>query len=124
VLSTDAILQARTEAYAVSANGTQTAVNSVDEVHFSREGAISSGMLQLGPAYQWAFPKCRGLGNFHVGFEGHLWPKEPVGLESTSQAFLKQTGTDPFGASIVTNAETNPDDLGFAGFVWGLALYH
>ena len=124
VLDTDAILQARTEAHAVAANGTQTAANSVDEVHVSWEGATSNGMLQLGLAYQWAIPKCRGLGNVYLGFEGHLWQTAPVGLESTSQAFLEQTGSDPFGASIVTNTETNPDDLGFAGFVWGLALYH
>ncbi|HBV65558.1 MAG TPA: hypothetical protein DEF45_21340 [Rhodopirellula sp.] len=124
VLDTDAILQARTEAHAVAANGTQTAANSVDEVHVSWEGATSNGMLQLGLAYQWAIPKCRALGNVYLGFEGHLWQTAPVGLESTSQAFLEQTGSDPFGASIVTNTETNPDDLGFAGFVWGLALYH
>lgn len=124
ILDTDAILQARTEAHAVSTNGTQTTANSVDEVHVSWEGATSNGMLQLGLAYQWMIPQCCALGNVYLGFEGHLWQTAPVGLESTSQAFLEQTGSDPFGASIVTNAETNPDDLGFAGFVWGLAIYH
>lgn len=64
------------------------------------------------------------MGNFDDGSEGHLWQTAPVGLESTPQAFLEQTGTDPFGALMVTNAETNPNDLGFAGFVWGLAPYH
>lgn len=124
ILDTDAILQARTEAHAVSTNGTETTANSVDEVHVSWEGATSNGMLQLGLAYQWAIPQCRALGNVYLGFEGHFWQTAPVGLESTSQAFLEQTGSDPFGASIVTSAETNPKDLGFAGFVWGLALYH
>ena len=113
VLDTDASSQARTEAHAVSNNRTQTAAHSVDEVHVSWEGATSYRMLLLGLAYQWAMPKCRDLGNFHVGFEGHLWQTAPIGLESTSPAFLEQPGTDPFGASIVTNAETNPDDPGF-----------
>ena len=124
ILDTDAILQARTEAHAIPANGTDTTANSVDEVHVSWEGATSNGMLQTGLSYQWAIPQCNALGNVYVGFEGHLWQTAPVGLESTSQAFLEQTGTDPFGASIVTTAESNPKDLGFAGFVWGLALYH
>ena len=124
ILDTDAILQARTEAHAVSTNGTETTANSVDEVHVSWEGATSNGMLQLGLAYQWAIPRCRALGNVYLGFEGHFWQTAPVGLEATSQAFLEQTGSDPFGASIVTTAESNPNDLGFAGFVWGLALYH
>ena len=124
ILDTDAILQARTEAHAVPANGTGTTANSVDEVHVSWEGATSNGMLQTGLSYQWAIPQCNALGNVYLGFEGHLWQTAPVGLESTSQAFLEQTGADPFGASIVTTAESNPKDLGFAGFVWGLALYH
>lgn len=82
------------------------------------------GCFNLGLEYQCAILKCPGLGNFDDGFEGHLWQTAPVGQESTSQAFLEQTGIDPFGASIVTNSETNPDDIGFAGFVWGLAAYH
>lgn len=68
VLDTDAIAQARTEAHAVSANGTRTAANLVDEVHVIWEDATSNGMLQLGLAYQCAIPKCRGLGNVYVGF--------------------------------------------------------
>ena len=54
VLDSDAILQARTEAHAVSDNRTQTAANSIDEVHVSWEGATSNEMLQPGLAYQWA----------------------------------------------------------------------
>jgi hypothetical protein len=45
VLDSDGILQARTEAHAVSPNGTQTAANSVDEVHVSWEGETSNRML-------------------------------------------------------------------------------
>ena len=124
VLDTDATLQAKTEVYAIPVNGTQTTANSVDEVHATWEGATSNGMLQLGLSYQWLIPKCNALGNVYLGFEGQLWQTAPVGVTSTSQAFLEQTGSDPFGASIVTTAESNLDDLGFAGFVWGFALYH
>ena len=96
----------------------------VDEVHVSWENATSNGMLQLGLSYQCAIPKYRGLGDVDVGLEWHLWRTLPVGLESRSQAFLEQTGSDPFGASIVTNTEDNPDDQSLVGFFWGLALYH
>ena len=124
VLDTEAILQARTEINAVPANGSSTVANSVDETHASWEGATSNGMLQTGLSYQWLIPQCNAISNFYIGFEGHLWQTAPVGLQTYSEGFIEQTGTDPFGASILASAETNPKDFAFAGFVWGFALYH
>lgn len=119
-------VQAITLVNAISGNDKFANAYSKDEAIADWQGMIGLGMLQVGLDYRCpvSWIDCQPAAiHLRSGFEGQYWQTGDVGARSQSGATLAGDFNNvPFGSSIVTRADTNPEDLVMLGFFVSASL--